>query len=428
MSKNEAAKGADEGDRNAMGFLELMKERGMLAQVTHEDELGEHLASGVRTAYAGFDPTADSLHVGHLLPVLALRRWQKAGHRVIVLLGGGTAMVGDPTGKSEMRQMADAAVIQQRAERFQKQLSPFLDFSSPEKAIVLNNADWLLKLEYLPLLREIGVHFSVNRMLTAECFKQRLEKGLSFLEFNYMILQSYDFYHLNKFHGCSVQLGGDDQWSNMLGGMELVRRKEQKQAFCFTLPLLVNSEGKKMGKTEKGAVWIDPDLTSPYDFFQYFRNVDDDMVEKCLFYFSDLPVAEVKALGALRDKAINEAKVVLAYEATKLVHGAEEAEKAKAMAASLFSGPGGVKPDAPEVFVDASALPQDPVAIVDLLTLSGIFPSKSEARRMIEQGGLSLDGEKVTSLQATLPLSELRKPDGVLVKKGKKGYHTLKIS
>ncbi len=411
-----------------MGFLELMKERGMLAQVTHEDELGDYLASGVRTAYAGFDPTADSLHVGHLLPVLALRRWQQAGHRVIVLLGGGTAMVGDPTGKSEMRQMADPELIQQRALRFQQQLSPFLDFSSPEKAVVVNNADWLCQLQYLPLLRDIGVHFSVNRMLAAECFKQRLEKGLSFLEFNYMILQSYDFYHLNKHFDCSVQLGGDDQWSNMLGGMELVRRKEQKQAFCFTLPLLVNSEGKKMGKTEKGAVWIDPTLTSPYDFFQYFRNVDDDMVEKCLFYFSDLPVAEVKRLSSLQDKAINDAKIVLAYEATKLVHGAEEAEKARTMAASLFGGGPGAKPDAPEVFVSRSQLPEGQISVVDLLTIAKIFPSKSEARRMIEQGGLTLDGNKVESLQSTVALTDLERPDGILVKKGKKGYHTIKLS
>jgi len=412
-----------------MGFLEVMHERGMVAQVTHEDELKAHLASGVRTAYVGFDPTADSLHVGHLLPVLALRRWQQAGHRVIVLLGGGTAMVGDPTGKTDMRQMADEGTIAARAEVFRKQLAPFLDFSDPSKTLVLNNADWLLKLQYLPLLREIGVHFSVNRMLTADSVKLRLEKGLSFLEFNYMILQSYDFYHLNKFEDCSVQLGGDDQWSNMLGGMELVRRKEHKQAFCVTLPLLVTSEGKKMGKTEKGALWVDPNLTPPFDFFQYFRNVDDDMVEKCLFYFSDLPVEEVKKLGSLRDKEINEAKIVLAYEATKLVHGEAEALKAKAMAAALFAGAAGGKPEAPEVFVLSQDLPVvGEISVVDLLVLAGIFASKGEARRLIEGGGLSLDNEKVSSTQAMLKVERIQSADGVLVRKGKKSYHTLKMA
>ncbi|RYZ56383.1 MAG: tyrosine--tRNA ligase [Proteobacteria bacterium] len=409
-----------------MGFLEVMQERGMLAQVTHEEELREYLSSGVRTAYAGFDPTGDSLHVGHMLPVLALRRWQQAGHRIIVLLGGGTAMVGDPTGKSEMRQMISEEVIDQRAEHFKKQLAPFLDFSSPEKGIVVNNADWLRELMYLPFLREIGSHFSVNRMLTADSVKARLEVGLSFLEFNYMILQSYDFYHLNKHQDCAVQLGGDDQWSNMLGGMELVRRKERKQAFCATVPLLVNSQGKKMGKTENGAVWIDPKLTSPYDFYQYFRNLDDDMVEKCLYYFTDLPAAEVKRLGNLRDKEINDAKIALAYETTKLVHGAEEADKAKAMAASLFSGDAG-RPSAPEVLLKASEVPGESINVVELLTLSKLFPSKAEVRRMIEQGGLSLDGEKVEVHTFEVLTSRLRQADGIMVKKGKKSYHVLKI-
>lgn len=398
----------------------------MLAQVTHEEELREYLSSGVRTAYAGFDPTGDSLHVGHMLPVLALRRWQQAGHRIIVLLGGGTAMVGDPTGKSEMRQMISEEVIDQRAEHFKKQLAPFLDFSSPEKGIVVNNADWLRELMYLPFLREIGSHFSVNRMLTADSVKARLEVGLSFLEFNYMILQSYDFYHLNKHQDCAVQLGGDDQWSNMLGGMELVRRKERKQAFCATVPLLVNSQGKKMGKTENGAVWIDPKLTSPYDFYQYFRNLDDDMVEKCLYYFTDLPAAEVKRLGNLRDKEINDAKIALAYETTKLVHGAEEADKAKAMAASLFSGDAG-RPSAPEVLLKASEVPGESINVVELLTLSKLFPSKAEVRRMIEQGGLSLDGEKVEVHTFEVLTSRLRQADGIMVKKGKKSYHVLKI-
>ncbi len=410
-----------------MGFLEVMKERGMLAQITHEDELRDYLAGGVRTAYAGFDPTADSLHVGHLLPVLALRRWQRAGHRVIVLLGGGTAMVGDPTGKSEMRQMADSELIDGRAELFKQQLAPFLELSDPRKGIVVNNADWLRPLAYLPFLREIGAHFSVNRMLTADCFKQRMEKGLSFLEFNYMILQSYDFYHLNKTEDCAVQLGGDDQWSNMLGGMELVRRKEQKQAFCVTVPLLVTSEGKKMGKTEKGAVWIDPKLTSPFEFFQYFRNIDDEMVERCLLYFSDLPVSEVKALAALKDQAINEAKIRLAFEATKLVHGEAEARQAQERAASLFGG-GGAKPDAPVVTIPAAGIAGDSINIVELLLKSGLFPSKSEVRRLIEQGGLLVENEKISDLQYAVDLARLRNPEGLLIRKGKKSYHTLKLA
>lgn len=398
----------------------------MLAQVTHEDELREYLKTGVRTAYAGFDPTADSLHVGHLLPVLALRRWQQAGHRVIALVGGGTAMVGDPSGKSEMRQMMTEEVIDQRVLRLKKQLSPFIDFSSPEKGIVVNNGDWLKGLMYLPMLREIGVHFSVNRMLSADCFKQRYEKGLSFLEFNYMILQSYDFLHLNKHEDCAVQLGGDDQWSNMLGGMELVRRKEHKQAFCATVPLLVNSQGKKMGKTESGALWLDPNMTSPYDFFQYFRNIDDDMVEKCLFYFTDLSVDEVRHWSGLKDKAINDAKVELAWQATKLVHGEEEANKSKGMASSLFAG-GGAAPNAPEVLIDGAHIQGAAINIVDLLTLSKLFPSKSEVRRMIEQGGLSLDGEKVETMELSIDTERLKSKDGILVKKGKKSFHVLKI-
>ena len=412
-----------------MGFLEVMQERGMLAQITHEEELRAHLSSGVRTAYAGFDPTADSLHVGHLLPVLALRLWQQAGHRVIVVLGGGTAMVGDPSGKTDMRSMQTPEAIAARVELFRAQLAPFLDLSNPAKGIVVNNADWLLTLSYLPMLRDIGVHFSVNRMLTADCFKQRLEKGLSFLEFNYMILQSYDFYHLSKFHDCSVQLGGDDQWSNMLGGMELVRRKEKKQAFCVTLPLLANSDGKKMGKTERGAVWIDPKLTSPYEFFQYFRNVDDEMVEKCLYYFSDLQAAEVKSLAALKGQQINEAKIILAYEATKLVHGEPEAAQARAKAAALFAGGSAkLEAEAPEAWLKLSDLPAAATYnLVDVLVMAKIFASKSEARRMIEQGGLAVDGEKVVSTQASLTLARLQGSEGVLVRRGKKLYHTLKL-
>ena len=411
-----------------MGFIEVMKERGMLAQVTHEEELAEHLSSGVRTAYTGFDPTGDSLHIGHLLPVLALRRWQKAGHRVVVLLGGGTAMIGDPTGKTEMRQMITEEIIESRVESFRKQLSNLLDLDDPKKGIVLNNGDWLKKIDYIPFLREIGSQFSVNRMLTAECFKSRLEKGLSFLEFNYMLLQSYDFLHLNKHEDCSVQLGGDDQWSNMLGGMDLIRRKERKQAFCMTVPLLVSSTGKKMGKTESGAIWLDPEMTSPYDLFQYFRNMEDDMVETCLFYFSDLPVDEVKRLGALEGKDINQAKIVLAFEATKLIHGEAAAEESKAMAQKLFEqSQGGANVDAPEVLISSAEI-ADEVGILDLLTLAKIFPSKGEARRMVQQGGLSIDGEKVTDPKATVSREILAREEGILLKKGKKHYYNVKLA
>ncbi|SME94348.1 tyrosine--tRNA ligase [Pseudobacteriovorax antillogorgiicola] len=408
-----------------MGFVEVMKERGMLAQVTHEEELVSHLAEEPRTAYVGFDPTADSLHVGHLLPVLALRRWQQAGHRVIALVGGGTALVGDPTGKTEMRKMTSAEEIDERIKNFKVQLGRFLDLNDPKKGLILNNADWLRPLEYLPFLREIGSQFSVNRMLTAECFKQRLEKGLSFLEFNYMILQSYDFYHLNKEFDCSVQLGGDDQWSNMLGGMDLVRRKSQRQAYCLTVPLLVNSQGKKMGKTESGAVWIDADKTSPYDLFQYFRNIEDDMVEKCLMYFSDLPVEQVKGLAALEGQKINEAKVTLAFEATKLIHGVDEAEKAKAMAQKLFEEGAG-QPDAPEVIISESDV-SDEMGLLDFLMLSKIFPSKAEVRRLVQQGGISVDGEKLTDPKGTIRKDQFVKPDGVLLKKGKKHYFNIKV-
>jgi tyrosyl-tRNA synthetase len=411
-----------------MGFLEVMKDREMLAQVTHEEELSEHLAGQTRTAYAGFDPTADSLHIGHMIPILALRRWQQAGHRVIALVGGGTALIGDPSGKTEMRQMLTADDIDARLQRIKSQLSRFLDFS-PDRGQVVNNADWLRSLEYLPFLREIGSHFSVNRMLTAECFRQRLEKGLSFLEFNYMILQSYDFYHLQQEYGCSVQLGGDDQWSNMLGGMELIRRKASEQAFCVTVPLLVNSQGKKMGKTEKGAVWIDPNLTSPYDFFQYFRNIDDDMVGKCLNYFTDLPVDEVQRLTALKDQQINEAKVELAYHATILVHGEEEAKKARDAAANLFAkdASAGGQAQAPEVIIPAADIPEATIGVVDLLLKSKLFPSKSEIRRLIQQGGLSLDGQKVESTEFEVARAELTKAAGLFLKKGKKRYYSLKL-
>jgi tyrosyl-tRNA synthetase len=414
-------------DNVKMGFLEDLRSRDMLAQITHEEELTAHLAEKPRVAYTGFDPTADSLHIGHLLPVMALRRWQMAGHKVIVLVGGGTAMVGDPTGKSEMRSMMTVDMIDQRVELFKKQFSGLLDLENPHRGIVLNNGDWLRKMNYLEFLRDFGRHFSVNRMLTAESVKARLEKGLSFLEFNYMLLQSYDFYHLYKHYGCTVQLGGDDQWSNMLGGMDLVRRIENGSAYCVTVPLLVSTTGAKMGKTENGAIWIDPNKTSPYELFQYFRNIEDGMVQKCLFYFTDLPEQDVRDLGALKDASINEAKIVLAYEATKLLHGEEEAKKAKDAATALFGGGGSEGHDAPEYFVDKNSFGTE-MNIADLLALSAIAPSKTEARRWIQQGGLSLDGKKVEDIKYVVTLADIQGEDGILVKKGKKHYYRLKIS
>lgn len=408
-----------------MGFLEDLQSRKMLAQITHEEEFVDHISTSSRSAYAGFDPTADSLHVGHLLPVMALRRWQKAGHRVIALVGGGTALVGDPSGKTSMRPMLSSEEIDQRIDRLSKQLSRFLDFSSEDKGIVVNNADWLRPLEYLPFLREIGSHFSVNRMLGAECFKQRLSKGLSFLEFNYMILQSYDFYHLHKTYGCSTQLGGDDQWSNMLGGMELVRRKASEQAFCVTVPLLVNSAGKKMGKTENGAVWIDPDMTSPFDFYQYFRNVEDDMVANCMYYFTDLEPERIVEWTESKDININEAKIELAWQVTRLVHGEDEANEAKLSASKLFSA-GGQMPvsAAPELFVDARAFgDEDSLGLADLLVQTEAFSTKSEIRRLVQQGGLSLDGEKVNDANMKVEASQLK--EGLLLRKGKKHYYSL---
>lgn len=413
-----------------MTFLDDIKSRGLLAQITHEEELAVHLSEKRRFAYAGFDPTADSLHVGHLLPIMGLRRWQKAGHGVIALVGGGTAMVGDPTGKTDMRQMMTVDEIDRRALRIKHQLSPLIDFTTAEKGIMVNNADWLRHLEYLPFLRDFGSHFSVNRMLTAESVKQRLEKGLSFLEFNYMILQSYDFYHLHKNYGCTVQMGGDDQWSNMLGGMELVRRKSRDQAFCVTMPLLVSSSGKKMGKTEQGAVWLDPDMTPPYDLFQYFRNVDDDMVEKCLNYFTDHDPKDIAAMTSKGGAQLNEAKVVLGYEVTKLLHGEEEAKKARDRASALFTGGGDLKAlaaSAPQVTLTREDV-QKTSNLVDLLVLGKIFQTKSEVRRMIEQGGLSMDEEKVTDLDTPVPLDKLSQPEGVLIRKGKKLYFNLRIS
>jgi tyrosyl-tRNA synthetase len=404
-----------------MNYIELLKSRNMLSQVAHPEEMVEHLSSGKRSAYAGFDPTAESLHVGNLMPIMALRRWQQSGHKAVVLMGGATAMIGDPSGKTEMRQMLTVELIDSRIEKLKKQFGRFLDLSSDNFAMT-NNGDWFRDMKYLPLLREIGADFTVNRMLAAECFKQRYEKGLSFLEFNYMILQSYDFLHLNRSWGVTVQVGGDDQWSNMIGGMDLIRRKERKQAFICTVPLLVNSAGKKMGKTEEGAVWLDPDMTKPYDLFQYFRNVEDDMVETCLFYFTDLPVDEVRRLGGMKDAAINESKTILGYEVTKLIHGEDDAAKARDQAKSLFSGAGGG--DAPVVEISratfGSAMP-----ILDVLVVTKICESKSEARRLVEQGGLTIDDVKITDFKYMLDAGKFADGSGALIRKGKKHYFKL---
>jgi tyrosyl-tRNA synthetase len=404
-----------------MNFVELLQSRTMLAQVAHPEELSSHLATGKRAAYAGFDPTAESLHVGNLMPIMALRRWQQAGHKAIVLMGGATAMIGDPSGKTEMRQMLTVEIIDKRIELLKKQFARFLDLS-PTNFTMTNNADWFRDMKYLPLLREIGADFTVNRMLAAECFKQRYEKGLSFLEFNYMILQSYDFLHLNRSFDCTVQLGGDDQWSNMIGGMELIRRREKKQAFVCTVPLLVNSAGLKMGKTEQGAVWLDPNMTAPYDLFQYFRNVEDASVEKCLFYFTDLPVEEVRRLGGLKDAAINDAKVTLAFEVTKLIHGESEATRARDQAKSLFSGAGG--DDAPVVEISRASF-GDGLPVIDVLVAVKICETKSEARRLIEQGGLTIDDEKITDPKWILSAARFVDGSSALIRKGKKNFYKL---
>lgn len=407
-----------------MGFVELMQERGLLAQVTHEDELKAHLKGARRAAYIGFDPTAPSLHVGHLLQVLTLRRWQQCGHRVIVVVGGGTALVADPTGKTELRPMLTLEDVERNMLGIKAQIAKLIDFSHPEQAIMVNNADWLRQLNYVDLLREVGVHFSVNRMLSAECFKQRWDKGLSFLEFNYMIMQSYDFLQLFRSEGCTVQMGGDDQWSNILAGMELVRRLGHAQAFALTTKLLATADGKKMGKTEKGAVWLDPNLTSPYDYFQFWRNVEDAMVASCLAFFTELPMSEVARLSALEGASINDAKIELAWQATAMLHGKDEADKAKAAAAALFTGGGEAGADAPLRLIDPVAF-ADGMNVCELLVAAEIVPSKAEARRLIQQGGLVLAGEKVEDVNYRVARSALAGADGLLVRKGKKHWYRL---
>ncbi|MHC1684148.1 MAG: tyrosine--tRNA ligase [Clostridiaceae bacterium] len=402
-------------------IVDTLLERGYIKQFTHEEETRELLEKEKITFYIGFDPTADSLHVGHFIALMFMSHMQKAGHRPIALVGGGTAMVGDPSGKTDMRKMLTKEEIGSNVESIKKQMERFIDFSE-DKAILANNGDWLLSLNYVDFLRDIGVHFSVNRMLTFECFKQRLEKGLSFLEFNYMLMQGYDFYHLNKEYNCVMQLGGDDQWSNMIAGMELIRRKERKSAYAMTCTLLTNSEGKKMGKTESGALWLDPSKTSPFEFYQYWRNVNDADVEKCLALLTFLPMDEVRKLGALQDKEINEAKKILAFEVTKLVHGEEEANKAKEAAEALFSG-GANLDNVPTVTIAADVVGS---SINDILALTKIVPSKGEGRRLIQQGGISINDQKVTDI--ALPVTEELFNEGyALVKKGKKNYYKIII-
>ena len=402
--------------------FDVLKERGFIAQATHEDEIRELLGKEKVVFYTGYDPTADSLHVGHFLQAVAMRHLQLAGHTPIVLIGGGTTMIGDPSGRTDMRQMITPETIKENGERFKAQLGRFIDFTA-DNAIMANNADWLMNLEYIPFLREIGMHFSVNRMLTAECFKSRMEKGLSFLEFNYMIMQAYDFLELNRRHGCVMQLGGDDQWSNIIAGTDLIRRKEGKQAYGMTFNLLTTSDGKKMGKTMAGAVWLDREKTTPYEFFQYWRNIEDASVEKCLALLTFLPMDEVRRLGTLEGSEINHAKEVLAYEVTKLVHSKEDADAAMEAARALFTN-NNASANAPTTEVELPRL-ESGIAILEVLKETGLVPSSSEARRLISQGGISVNDIKVESIDFNVTADMLN--DGVLmIKKGKKIYHQVK--
>ena len=402
-----------------MTVWEELKARGLIAQVTDEDEIKEMVNNGKATFYIGFDPTADSLHVGHFMALCLMKRLQMAGNRPIALLGGGTGMIGDPSGRTDMRQMLTKETIQHNIDCFKQQMSRFIDFSDG-KALMVNNADWLMNLNYVELLREVGAHFSVNRMLTAECYKQRMERGLSFLEFNYMIMQSYDFYMLYQKYGCNMQFGGDDQWSNMLGGTELIRRKLGKDAYAMTITLLLNSEGKKMGKTQSGAVWLDPNKTSPFDFYQYWRNVDDADVIKCMRLLTFLPLEEIDEMAKWEGSELNKAKEILAYQLTELVHGEEEAKKAQEGARALFSG------------ADTSHMPTteiseedfDEEGKIDLITLlvkTELVPSRSEGRREIQQGGVSIDGEKLTDIYHTVEKDAFA-GDGIVLKRGKKKF------
>ena len=401
-----------------MTIFDELKARGLLAQLTDEEEIKELINEGKATFYIGFDPTADSLHVGHFMALCLMKRLQMAGNKPIALLGGGTGMIGDPSGRSDMRTMMTKETIDHNCECFKKQMSRFIDFSDG-KALMVNNAEWLLDLNYVEFLREIGPHFSVNRMLTAECYKQRMEKGLSFLEFNYMLMQSYDFYELFLRYGCNMQFGGDDQWSNMLGGTELIRRKLGKDAYAMTITLLLNSEGKKMGKTQKGAVWLDPDKTSPFEFYQYWRNVADADVLKCIRMLTFLPLEQIEEMDGWEGSQLNQAKEILAYELTKLVHGEEEAQRAKESARALFSA--GTAADMPTTELTEEDFTEGAIDMIAVLCKAGLVQSRSEGRRAIEQGGVSLENEKVTDIRASFG-KDVFMGEGVIVKRGKKNF------
>ena len=402
-----------------MGIYEELQARELIAQVTNEPEIREMVNNGKATFYIGFDPTADSLHVGHFMALCLMKRLQMAGNRPVVLVGGGTGYIGDPSGRSDMRSMMTPEIIQHNCDCFKKQMERFIDFGEG-KAIMVNNADWLLKLNYVELLRDVGACFSVNNMLRAECYKQRMEKGLSFLEFNYMIMQSYDFYYLFQHYGCNMQFGGDDQWSNMLGGTELIRRKLGKDAHAMTITLLMNSEGKKMGKTAKGAVWLDPNKTSPFEFYQYWRNVGDQDVLKCIRMLTFLPLEQIDEMDKWEGSQLNRAKEILAYELTKLVHGEEEANKAKAAAKALFAG-GSDDSNMPTTELTEDQLTDGKIAILDLMLACKLIPSKGEGRRLVQQGGVMVNEEKVESIDASYTAEQLK--EGLKIRKGKKVYH-----
>ena len=402
-----------------MGVYEELQERGLIAQITNEDEVRELINNGKAVFYIGFDPTADSLHVGHFMALCLMKRLQMAGNKPIALIGGGTGMIGDPSGKTDMRKMLTPEIIQHNCDCFKKQMSKFIDFSDG-KAMMVNNADWLLDLNYINVLREVGACFSVNRMLSFECYKQRMERGLSFLEFNYMIMQSYDFYTLYKKYGCNMQFGGDDQWSNMIGGMELIRRKLQGNANAMTITLLTNSEGKKMGKTEKGAVWLDAEKTSPYEFYQYWRNVGDDDVIKCMKLLTFVPMEQINEYAKLEGAELNKVKEVLAFELTKMIHGEEEATKAQNAAKALFAG-GADNSHMPETVLTDDDFTDGSIMLLDMMVKAGIIKSKGEGRRLITQGGVSVNDEKATDPNMSFTTDDFS--NEIIVKKGKKVFH-----
>lgn len=404
-----------------MNIYEELQERGLIAQLTDEKEIRELINNGGARFYIGFDPTADSLHVGHFMALCLMKRLQMAGNKPVVLLGGGTGFIGDPSGRTDMRSMMSAETIQHNCQCFLKQISRFIEFGD-NKAIAVNNADWLLNLNYVELLRDVGACFSVNNMLRAECYKQRMERGLSFFEFNYMIMQSYDFLYLHNHYGCNMQFGGDDQWSNMLAGTDLIRKKTGDNAYAMTITLLMNSEGKKMGKTAKGAVWLDPEKTSPYEFYQYWRNIDDLDVMKCIRMLTFIPLEEIKKMDEWDDTRINEKKEILAYSLTELVHGKEEADKAKLAAYALFNGSGDDS-NMPTTQLKAEEVPEDGISIMEALVICGLAKSRSEARRLIEQGGVSINGEKVQEYETIIERDSIL--NGVKLKKGKKVFHKL---